>query len=206
MSGERPKVIIVPGINALPWRHWFQSLMAWLRGYGVVSEALWIPWLWRKIPIPWIWARIIRRAVQRYADSGPIYLVGHSIASLAILRYLADSTTSGIAGVVLVAPVATSIYVGKKPLTLPWPWRPVNPQRVEGKVTAPWVVVCSADDPIVPQPLGAKWYERETGAELIELIGCGHFCDDEPAAMYPSGLTVLPQPVLDVFLRLFGLC
>jgi len=94
------KVLIIHGLNGNPnggWRPW---LMSELQKLDIYALALSMPN--SDNPILNEWLEEIERYVERYKDD-EVFLVGHSLGGLAILRYMEKYSCKNIKGVILVS-------------------------------------------------------------------------------------------------------
>lgn len=196
MSTKRGTVLICPGFGADENMHWYQELAGRLNPRGFETEILRTQCRWS--PFSRSRARGIADAVVRHAKNGPIYLIGHSIAGPAILRFLANNKRHTVEGVLLVAPVSVSICAG-------WlPWWPTRPEKVIRKVRR-FGVVFSRDDPVVEQPQNAEWYEGHLLAICKRIDGFGHFCSDMKSKNCPDGVLELPSEAMKLLSWVLGL-
>jgi len=94
------KVLIIHGLNGNPnggWRPW---LMSELQKLDIYAFALSMPN--SDNPILNEWLEEIDRYVERHKDD-EVFLVGHSLGGLAILRYMERYSCKNIKGVILVS-------------------------------------------------------------------------------------------------------
>lgn len=169
------KIFIVHGFGGIPNGGWIPWLMTELAKKDIYSCALPMPD--SKKPAVSKWIEEIKHAVENAPDD-EIYLVGHSLGSTAVLKYLESvSGSKKISGVVLasglISPLdpenSTSVYRGIDSFVVP----SVNFEKIKDKAEK-FAVFHSIDDPAVPF-FHAEKISNALNCKLIKLEKGGHF-------------------------------
>lgn len=179
------KVFIIHGFQGSPnggWRPW---LMAELEKLDVYACALPMPN--PENPICEEWIEEIARHVEKNKED-EIYLIGHSLGSPAILRYLeaVSQNIKNIVGVILVSCLSEKNNNRKIDNFLD---KPFNFSVIKSK-TKKFVFIHGDNDPDVPL-CNAEFLSKELGGELIIIPNGGHLNGS-------SGFFILPE-CLDAF-------
>lgn len=160
------EVFIVHGLHGWPnggWRVW---LMGELDKKEIYACALSMPKT--DNPVCEEWIEEIARVVEENKNN-EIYLVGHSLGSTAILRFLESTDAKNINGVVLVSgPIKPT---GKGSLN-DFLDKPFDFAKIK-KVTENFLVIHGDNDPIVPFE-HAEILSKELGSELVVIKNGGH--------------------------------
>ncbi|MFH1162344.1 MAG: alpha/beta hydrolase [Candidatus Jorgensenbacteria bacterium] len=183
------KVFIVHGFEGSPnggWRPW---LMAELEKRGIYACALSMPS--PKKPICAEWVEEISRHIERNKND-EMYLVGHSLGTPAILRYL-ESAPAGlaIAGVVLVSGPIEKTETKEIDNFLD---KPFDYESIKSKAKK-FAIIHGDNDPCVPLN-NAETLSKELGGELIIVKNGGHLSGRD-------GYFSLPQ-CLNALVRMMG--
>lgn len=186
-SAKPVRVFIVHGYTAAPDRHWFpwlKSRMETAHGALVKVPAMPTP----DTPCPKAWHRHLQDVIGTADDH--TYLIGHSLGSVAVLRYaagLAAGTTLG--GIILVAgfnaPLPTLPALDGF-MAEPADLRPVitvSPKRA---------IIHSDNDAIVPPAFTAD-LAAALGVAADVVPNGGHFLGDEGFREFPLVYEYLQQ-------------
>lgn len=176
-----------------------------VHGYGATPDDNWFPWLKKeletrnfKVQVPAMpntdnptldqWLSHLQETVGRCDKN--TYLVGHSLGTITILRFL-EALPEGerVGGIVLVGGFSESLNF--KPLAT-FTERPLDYEKVK-RSTNKIVAIHSTDDASVPYKF-AEIIRDRLGASLITLHGAGHI-------NWKSGWFELPQ-ALDAILKM----
>lgn len=158
-------IITVPGLYGSDSEHW-QSKWEAMFGYGRVELGNWHD------PYPEAWEQELSNAVD--ASTRPVVLVGHSLGSILVARYLSRQSQN-VAGAFLVAPTdieeACVPESAKRFLPIP-----------RARLPVPALIVATGCDPYLPlkkcRELASAW-----SASLCLLESGGHLgCDAELGA------------------------
>lgn len=116
------------------------------------------------------WVPKLKQAVGRPDDE--LYLIGHSIGCVAILRYLETlNENQKIGGVVLVAGFTQNVGFDEIQSFFE---TPINLEKVKSGSKKGFVAIYSDNDPYVDLKY-ADIFKRELGAEVIIKHGAKHF-------------------------------
>ncbi len=173
------RVVIIHGWGATPHDHWFPWLSRELEAQGYAASVPAMPDTEK--PDRDAWVSAIADTVGT-PDEDTI-LVGHSIGTVAILRYL-ESLPMGtrIAGAVLVAG-----FLEADDSELETFFRsPFDYDRIKNACSAV-VAIESDDDPHVPPGSGAL-IEEKLGAQLVTLHHAGHMNTEDGFTALPPAL------------------
>jgi hypothetical protein len=160
------KVFLVHGFEGSPnggWRPW---LMVELEKQGVYSCALAMPSPSNPVPSEWV------EEIKRHVESNPrdqIYLVGHSLGSPAILRFLESTNAKNVKGVVLVSSPA---YKTKKKKVAIFLEKPFNFKIIKSK-TKSFLIIHGDNDQSVSLDQG-KYLAKELRGKLVVIRKGGH--------------------------------
>ena len=174
------KVFIVPGFNAYPNSSWFPWLMSELKKLDIYTCALPMPS--PDNPVCSQWVEELSRHINA---SDQIYLVGHSIGCLAIMRFL-EKTNNQIAGCILVSCHSEKNSNHKIDSFFETPFDYKNIAKHAKKI----VIIHSDNDPFVPLE-NAQTNARELNCQLIVIPGGGHFTGSGGWRTFPECLEVL---------------
>lgn len=169
------KVFIVHGFGGIPnagWMSWIMKELSKERTYSCV-----LPMPDSKKPVVSKWIEEIAHAVDNSSED-EIFLVGHSLGSTAILKYL-ESTPENkkISCVILVSGLISpldpeneqSVYRAIDSFVIP----KIDLSKVKGKV-GKIIVLHSKDDPAVPFHHG-EVISKALDCEFIQTEKGGHF-------------------------------
>lgn len=189
MTNQR--VIIVHGWDGSPEEGCFPWLKKELegRGFSVLVPAMPDP----SAPVLDEWVSSLATVVG-VPDERTI-LVGHSIGTQAVLRYLATLPLDArFGGVVLLAPwihlteaalpTEADRAVAKSWLETPMPWANIKPHASH------FVAIFSEDDPLVPFE-DAKIFEEQLGAWVVLEHNKKHFSGRDGITELPSVLNTV---------------
>ncbi len=171
------KFVFIHGYMSKPEADWYPQIREELEklGHEVIIPAM----PGHKHPPAEEWIEIIKREVES-ADQ-PVFLVGHSLGTRAVIFYLEKSNAKNIDGVLLIAPPD----IPHKKSDNKWQ-RLIDVERVKRwkeKVT----VLLSKDDDVV-SPESARAVAEKIGAKKIEVDGHGHFTKPSDAEIVKSTL------------------
>lgn len=180
------RVFIIHGWGGYPTEGCFPQLKKDLeeKGFSVITPAMPEP----LIPKIDVWISYLNKQIG-VADSNTI-LVGHSIGSQTILRYLQTLPKNvKIGGCVFLAPwvnLTDAAYETKedKNIAKPWLETPINWDEIKlhcKKFTA----VFSDDDPLVPLS-DSEIFKKKLGAKIIVEKGKKHFSGSDGIKELPS--------------------
>ncbi len=184
-ADEPPRrVYIVHGYDASPADHWFAWLAHALERDGVAVTIVDLPT--PRAPSPEAWQRALREQIG--APDAHTWFVAHSLGSIALLRYLAQSAeTDRIGGFVLVSG-----------FNAPLPALPklddfIVPGLDTARLTrlAPQrVVVASEDDAIVPFA-SSRVLADALDARFVSVVHGGHFLGSDGYTRFPLLLELI---------------
>lgn len=160
------KVFLIHGFQGEPnggWRPW---LMAELSQKGIYACALPMPT--PNNPLPKEWVNEIKRSVEA-SPRDQIYLVGHSLGSPAILRFLETTKVKNIKGIVL---VSSPVYKTQKKKVAEFLKKPFDFKLIKSKVKS-ILVIHGDNDPAVSFEQG-KYLAEQLKGELITIEKGGH--------------------------------
>ncbi len=165
---SKPRVYIIHGWEGTPESNWFPWLKRELE--SVDAAEVYTPALpHTEHPLLGEWLEALSQEINRANES--VFLVGHSLGVITILRYLESiSAEARVGGVVSVAGFAESVGIEA---TASFFETPVNFKKVKGACDA-FVVIDSDDDPYVPMARGDT-LEHELSAKRITLPSWKHF-------------------------------
>ncbi len=181
------KVIIIHGWEGSPSSNWFPWLRNKLESKGFVVEVPAMPDTIH--PSLDGWLAHLKKVVGEPNEN--IYLVGHSLGAITILRYLESLEEKKVGGIVLVAGFPEPI--GYEEINTFFA-RPLDYQRIK-KTVDRIIAIHSDDDPYVPLKNGEILKEK-IGAKLIIVPNAGHLNAED-------GFTELPI-VLESVLEIAG--
>lgn len=165
-SQDMKKVFLIHGFQGEPnggWRPW---LMRELAQKDIYACALAMPAPHNPIPKEWV------GEIRRHVESNPgnqIYLVGHSLGSPAILRFLETTKATNIKGVVL---VSSPVFKTSKKKIAAFLQKPFNFKMIQSK-TKNFLVIHGDNDQRVPVEQG-QYLAKELKAKLILIKNGGH--------------------------------
>jgi len=173
------RVFIVHGYTAAPDRHWFPWLktqMETLHGAKVHIPAMPDP----NTPCPEAWHRHLQSVIGT-ADENT-YLIGHSLGSVAVLRYAAGLAAGAtLGGIILVAGFNASLPA--IPALDAFMAEPANTKAVITR-SSKRAVIHSDNDAIVPPAFTADLAAALSVAADVVPNG-GHFLGDEGFRTFP---------------------
>lgn len=117
------------------------------------------------------------------------YLIGHSIGTQTIMRYLASLENKKIGGIVLVAGFFELPYLEDEeiPIAKPWLETPINLEKVKN-TTDNITVILSDNDPDVPFERTKQAFEEKLNAKIVVEHKKGHFDESTGIKELPSAL------------------
>ena len=160
------KVFLIHGFQGEPnggWRPW---LMGELSQKGIYACALPMPT--PNSPLPEEWVEEIRRCVET-SPRDQIYLVGHSLGSPAILRFLETTKAKNIKGIVL---VSSPVYKTKKKKVAEFLKKPFDFKLIKSKVKS-ILVIHGDNDPAVSVEQG-MFLAKELKGKLVLIENGEH--------------------------------
>lgn len=173
----KKRIIIVHGWEGSPQGNWFPWLKDKLEGegYEVIVPAMPNP----NLPVMQEWLAKLSSVIKKPDEN--VYLVGHSLGVIAILRYLESlGQNDKIGGAVLVAGFPEPI--GYEELNSFF-HKPLDYDHIK-RIVKKFVAIHSDNDPYVPLQNG-QLLKDKLGAELVIIKNGGHLNAE-------SGYTELP--------------
>jgi uncharacterized protein len=176
-EADKKRVIVVHGWQGTPESHWKPWLKRKLEeaGFEVVTPQMPNP----IFPALSEWTEFLREVV------GPVdkntFFVGHSLGSLAIVRFLAELKEGVAGGSVLVAGFLADI--GEPDLESFYS-TPAQIERAKDHCLK-FVTIFSDNDKDVPMDKGLV-LQKVLDAELVVEHNKGHFCQDDGVIELPS--------------------
>lgn len=177
MEHKQKKVIIVHGWEASPENHWFPWLKSELEKFGCKVSIPSMPNT--NHPTMLEWAEHLRHIIGKPNED--TYLVGHSLGSVAILRYL-ESLAEGekIGGAVLVAGFLEPIEYAELDSFFATPF---DFEKIRGKIRK-IISIHSGNDQVVPIE-NSQSMKDNLGAEQIIVQNAGHFNEGDGFTEFP---------------------
>lgn len=171
------------GSSERGWKRWLADKLT-TKGYDVYAPAMPVPHKPQKDD----WVSVIRDLVgdPRTDD----ILVGHSLGTIAILRYLETVKNASVGKTVLVSSFGEAFKDDDLDDILTFVETPMDWPAVRA-ASKDFVIIHSDDDDVVPLPCGLD-VARHLGVELKLMHGYGHFS-------YGDNVLELPE-VLDTIL------
>ncbi|MDD5639366.1 MAG: alpha/beta fold hydrolase [Candidatus Pacebacteria bacterium] len=163
------KVLIIHGLNGNPnggWRPW---IMSELQKMDIFSFSLAMPNPDNPILIEWL--KEIDRYIKRY-ENDEIFLIGHSLGGLAILRYLEKYSQNNIKGIVLVATPCNFYEKDNKKNIFSFFKNKINWEILKTRKLKA-TIIQGDDDPTVPISDG-KEIAKKLAAKLIIIPNGKH--------------------------------
>lgn len=160
------KVLLIHGFQGEPnggWRPW---LMAELSQRGIYACALAMPT--PNNPVPKEWVEEIRRHVEN-SPRDQFYLVGHSLGSPAILRFLESTKAKNVKGAVL---VSSPVYKTQKKKVAEFLKKPFDFKNIKSRVKN-ILVIHGDNDPAVSVEQGEYLADQLKG-KLVIIEKGGH--------------------------------
>ncbi|NTV31137.1 hypothetical protein HGA91_04150 [candidate division WWE3 bacterium] len=180
------KVIIVHRWEGTPEADWYPWVHEQLTQSGYVVEIPEMP----NTQAPDIseWIRTLHRIIP--VPDERITLIGHSIGSQAILRYLATFFTPlTLGGVILVTPwlnLTQAATQGVEQIAAPWLTTPINMGRIRSHRIR-YTAIFSDNDPFVPIT-DAEIFRYQLGAKIVVEKSAGHMTTQDNIVEVPSVL------------------
>jgi predicted alpha/beta hydrolase family esterase len=183
-----------------------------IHGYQSYPEEAWLPWLKRELEkrgyAVWLpampspnepriaeWIGFLQRLVGEPDDK--TVLVGHSLGTQAVLRYLEILGKAGksVGKTVLVAgmyppgmsPGEADSQTGGDKVLQPWLTSAVDPEKV-GSAAGKCTVILSDNDPFIPFDKAKASFEATLRPTIVVEHGKGHFNEDDKLDELPSAL------------------
>jgi predicted alpha/beta hydrolase family esterase len=190
------RAFIIHGYLGYPGEAWQPWLKAELekRGYEVALPEM--PHADRPTIPEWI--GFISKLVGR--PDRQTVLIGHSLGTQAVLRYLETLGAAGqsVGKTILIAgnypsgmsPEAADQKTGGDPILRPWLTIGVDPKKVR-KASGPCTVILSDNDPVIPFAEAKASFEANLGARIIVEAGGGHMNEDDGITELPSALAAV---------------
>ncbi len=180
------KVFMIHGFNGKPnggWRPW---LMGELAQKGIWACSLPMPS--PDAPVPEEWVKTISDTVGEPTED--VFLIGHSLGPVAILRYL-ETIPEGktIGGAVLVSGPYENIKDEDHEALAPFWETPFDFEQYK-KVCKNFVVIHAVDDFVVPFAQ-AGMFATALNCEVIPIPNGGHLNGESGAYKLPEALEVL---------------
>ena len=177
MEHKQKKIIIVHGWEASPENHWFPWLKLELLKLGC---AVLIPAMPNtNHPIMNEWVLHLEHIIGKPNEN--TYLVGHSLGSVAIVRYLESlSEREKIGGVILVAGFLEPIGYAELDSFFATPF---DFEKIKS-ITKNIISIHSGNDSVVPMR-NSELIEDNLGAERIIVQNAGHFNGGDGFTEFP---------------------
>jgi hypothetical protein len=174
------KVILVHGWKGTPNNHWFPWLKKELETRGFQVTAPKMPS--SNKPLIESWVNKLNEVIKTPNEN--TYLVGHSIGSQAIIRFL-ERINNKVGGAVFVAGFFNLPPLTKEEELIAKPWleTPINKQRVKENAKD-FTAIFSDNDSIVPLT-DKELFKEFFGANIVIEHQKGHFTKK-------AGVTELP--------------
>lgn len=179
------KVFIVHGWSGSPDANWFPWLKDELSALGISADILHMP----NTDFPKMdeWVKQLRTCIG--VPNEEVFLVGHSLGCMAIMRYLESyGANEKIGGVLLVSGFSRSIGI---PYLDNFFEKPLDHEKVKQSVSR-ITIINSDDDPYVPLAEG-KFLEEKLGGKFVVLSNGGHINQASGFVTFPLGLEQLLQ-------------
>ena len=177
------KVLIVHGYAGTPNGNWKPWLLAELEKLDIYASSISLPY--PANPTPESWVDEITRQVN-LPPIDKIYLVGHSLGSTAILRYLESDSALKTTGVILISgPCQKTDNHGIDNFLE----KPFNFSKIKSN-SSNFTIIHSDNDPYVPIE-NAHILTKELDAKLTIVPSGGHFASRD-------GYFTFPQVFLDL--------
>lgn len=180
------RVFIIHGWDGYPEEGCFPWLKKELEGHGfeVFNPAMPEP-ITPKIET---WVSFLREQIGQIGEE--TFLIGHSIGTQTILRYLETLTVGEkVGGVVLLAPwvhLTNEAFETEEDRVIAKPWLETKINWGKIKIhTNKFVTIFSNNDPLVPLD-DAKIFEERLGAKVIIEHNQGHFSGSDGIKELPS--------------------
>lgn len=181
----KKRIIIIHGWEASPQANWFPWLKENLEKIDCEVTVPAMPNADSPVMAEWL-AKLKEVAVSPDEN---LYLVGHSLGVITILRYLESlSEDRQIGGAVLVAGFPESI--GYKEINSFFE-KPLNYEKVK-KSAKKFIAIHSDNDPYVPMKNGELLRDK-LGAELIVIERAGHLNAGDGYGQLPQALDKLKE-------------
>lgn len=173
------RAFVIHGWEGKPDSNWFPWLKKELESKGFAVESPQMP----NADTPKLeeWLSHLQNVIGTPDEN--TFLVGHSLGTIAILRYLEKLGNQKIGGAVLVAGFPESI--GYKELASFFQ-TPLNYEKIK-KSCKNFVVINSDDDPYVPVKFGEILRDK-LGAKLIIMKNAGHINEGNGHFQLPVAL------------------
>lgn len=179
----KKKVFIIHGWEGKPDSNWFPWMKTELEKENVEVHVLNMPNA--DFPKMGEWVEHIQKTIGKTDEN--VFLVGHSLGGIAILRYLEylpENEKAG--GILLVAGFSESIGI---PEIENFFEMPVDYAKVK-KSVAKIVIINSDNDPYVPLEQG-KIMEEKLGGKFVVMHNAFHINEGEGFFALPTGLEEL---------------
>ena len=181
----KKRVYIVHGWEGSPENDWFPWLKKELDRISVEVKFLAMPN--PKYPIMSEWIDTLDDAIGSADEM--VYMIGHSLGCITILRYLEALTNhKKIGGAILVAGFPESININELDTFFE---TPLDYKKVKESSRA-FVAIHSDNDPYVPMENGELLRER-LDSELILMKGAGHISASDGYIKLPIVLEKLKE-------------
>lgn len=183
------RVIIVHRWGATPNSDWYSWLKEKLekRGYKVLIPQM----PGTNYPKIENWLPKLTEVAGEVNEN--TYLVGHSMGSQTILRFL-ETLPEGkkVGKVIFAAGFVTLMGLTKEEEVVAEPWlkTPIDFEKIKNK-TREFVAIFSDNDPFVPLEENRKVLEEKLGAKVIIEHNKGHFTEDNGVVSSPVLLKYL---------------
>ena len=177
------KVFIIHGFHGWPnggWRSW---LMSELNKKEIYACALSMPNTDHPVCKSWI------KEIARHVDinkNDQIYLVGHSLGTTAILRYLESNLAKNISGAIL---VSGRIISTENKDVISFLNKSFDFKKIKNK-SKNFVVIHGESDPMVPFENG-QILSKELNCKFIPIKNAGHLTGSEGYSSLPQVLKAL---------------
>ena len=186
----KKRVFIIHGWDGYPEEGWFPWLKLELESCGFEVQVPAMPET--AAPKIEVWVPHLAKLVGEPDEQ--TYFIGHSIGCQTILRYLENlSVGKKIGGVVLVAGwfVLSDLETEEeKIIGKPWIETPIDFMKIKS-ASDNFVLILSADDPVVPYEENKKLFEEKLSTSIIVEYARGHFSGSDGVTELPSALEAI---------------
>lgn len=179
------KVLIIHGFAGSPNGNWKPWLLAELEKLDIYASSISLPNPTNPIPESWV------DEIERQVNLSPfdkICLIGHSLGSTAILRYLESKTVQKLSGVIL---ISGPCQKNENRAIDNFLEKPFDFSMIKSNADS-FSVIHSDNDPYVPIE-NAQILTKELNAKLTIVSGGGHFASKDGYFTFPQVLRDLQE-------------
>jgi len=176
----KKRVFIIPGLGATPADNWFPWLKEEFLKLGIETVVPAMPNIQKPEQLEWLahLSKIIGK------PDSQTFLIGHSLGSTLILRYLENlSVGQKVGGAILVAGPISSVglYEIENFFKKEFDFKKIK--QAAKKI----VLIYSDNDPLVPKSHGEKLQEK-LGGKLYLIPRGNHLCEGDGFFRFPIAL------------------